>query len=239
VVETFCESESHTEKRGRVREHRKDDALRAKELEAVARLREGDVGGLEVLVRRYQVRAVRAAHLIVGDPALAQDVVQDAFVRAYEHIGRFDPERSFEPWFMRIVINGSITAASRKRRRVHREVPLETAGTRGAVEAADREPSPHELAERAELRKRVLEVLDGLPPAQRAVVVQRYYLGMSEAEMSGGGSSPPGTIKWRLHAARKKLSEILHPPSFSAAGAQANVVVHNNRPKKEDHDERA
>jgi RNA polymerase sigma-70 factor, ECF subfamily len=239
VVETFCADESHTEKRGRVREHRKDVAHRAKELEAVARMKEGDVGGLEVLVRRYQVRAVHAAYLIVGDPTLAQDVVQDAFVRAYEQIGRFDPERCFEPWFMRMVVNGSLTAASRRRRRVHREVPLESAGTGGTVEAADREPGPHELAERTDLRKRVLEALDGLPPAQRAVVVQRYYLGMSETEMSGGGKSPPGTIKWRLHAARKKLSEILHPPSFAAAGAPANVVAHNARRNQENHDERA
>jgi RNA polymerase sigma-70 factor (ECF subfamily) len=221
-----------------VREHRKDDH-RAKELKAVARMREGDAGGLEVLVRRYQVRAVHAAHLIVGDPALAQDVVQDAFVRAYEQIGRFDPERPFEPWFMRIVVNGSLTAASRRRRRVRREVSLETTGAEGSVEAADREPGPQEMAERADLRERVLAALNGLPPGQRAVVVQRYYLGMSEAEMSESGSSPPGTIKWRLNAARGKLSGILRRSSFAAAGASANIVAHNDRPTKKDHDERA
>ncbi len=223
-------------------EHRKD--ARTKELEAVARMREGDVGGLEVLVRRYQGRALRAAHLIVGDSTLAQDVVQDAFVRAYEQIGRFDAGRPFEPWFMRIVVNGSITAASRGRRRVHREVPLETVGVGEAVEAADREPGPHEIAERADLRKRVLEALDGLPPAQRAAVVQRYYLGMSEAEMAGGGSSPPGTIKWRLHAARKRLSELLRPPA-PLAEVPAGLVepdasaTHNVASAKEDRDDRA
>jgi RNA polymerase sigma-70 factor (ECF subfamily) len=221
-----------------VRGHRKDDH-RAEEQEAVGRMREGNVGGLEVLVRRYQGRAVRAAHLIVGDATLAQDVVQDAFVRAYEQIGRFDPERPFEPWFMRIVVNGSITAASRGRRRVRREVPIETTGAGGSAEAADREPGPQEMAERADLRKRVLEALEGLSPSQRAVIVQRYYLGMSEAEMSESGSSPPGTIKWRLNAARRRLSGILRRSSFAAAGASSNVVVHNDRPTKRDHDERA
>ena len=94
----------------------------------MTRMREGDVGGLEVLVRRYQMRTVNAAHRIVGDRALAQDVVQEAFVRAYERIGRLDQDRPFEPRVMRLVTNGSITAASRGRRRVHREVPLESAG---------------------------------------------------------------------------------------------------------------
>jgi DNA-directed RNA polymerase specialized sigma24 family protein len=95
------------------------------------------------------------------------------------------------------------------------------------------------MAERAELRKQVLEALEGLPPAQRAVVVQRYYLGLSEAEMSESGSSPRGTIKWRLNAARRKLSGMLRRSSFSAAGASANIVAHNDRPTKKDHDERA
>lgn len=223
-------------------EHRKDG--RVEDLDAVTRMRKGDVGGLEVLVRRYQARALRAAHLIVGDPALAQDVVQDAFVRAYERIERFDTGRPFEPWFMKIVVNGSVTAASRGRRRVYRELPLENAGTGRPVEVTEREPGPHEMAERADLRKRVLEALDGLPPAQRAVVVQRYYLGMSEAEMAEGGSSPTGTIKWRLHAARKRLSDLLRPPA-PLAEVPAGLVeldtsaTHNAASAKEDRDERA
>jgi DNA-directed RNA polymerase specialized sigma24 family protein len=55
----------------------------------------------------------------------------------------------------------------------------------------------------------VWAALEKLPPAQRAAVVQRYYLGMSEAEMSEGGGSPPGTIKSRLYAARRRLSKLL------------------------------
>jgi RNA polymerase sigma-70 factor, ECF subfamily len=64
-----------------------------------------------------------------------------------------------------------------------------------------------------------------LPPAQRAAVIQRYYLGMSEAEMAGGGGSPPGTIKRRPHAARRKLSKLLRPqfreaPALSRDGTE-------------------
>ena len=67
------------------------------EAEAIARLKQGDVGGLEALVRGHQVQAVRTAYLITRDRALAEDVVQAAFVRAYERVGQFDSERPFDP----------------------------------------------------------------------------------------------------------------------------------------------
>lgn len=225
-----------------MREHRRGD--RTEEREAVARMKSGDVGGLEVLVRRHQERALRAAHLIVGDSALAEDVVQDAFVRAYEKIGGFDFERPFGPWFMRIVVNGSATAASRGRRRFRKETTLEVEGTdtrhsRDLREPVDRDPGPPELAEREDLRRRVIEAIDVLPPAQRASLVQRYYLGMSEADMARDAGAPPGTVKWRLHAARKKLSEILRPPFLTAETPSAPAGAGDIHPNWEFPDERA
>ncbi len=203
-----------------MKKHRLD--ARADELEAVARLREGDVSGLETLVRRHQVRALRAAHLIVGDPGLAQDVVQDAFLRAYDRISSFDTARPFAPWFMRLVVNGSLDAASRGRRREAREAPLAAGADGTALDPSDLDPGPDALAEEADLRLGVLESLQELPPNLRAMVVQRYYLGLSEAEMAREGGIPTGTVKWRLHAARKRLSRILRPrPSAAAIGALA------------------
>ncbi len=73
------------------------------EQEAIARLKRGDVGGLEALVHKYQVKAVRTAYLVVRDRALAEDIVQAAFLRAYERIGQFDAGRPFGPWFLRSV----------------------------------------------------------------------------------------------------------------------------------------
>lgn len=169
---------------------------------AIACLKRGDIGGLEVLVRRYQVQAARTAYLIVRDRALAEDIAQAAFVKAYEKIGRFDPERPFGPWFMRIIVNDAVKAASRR----ERTVPLETGGPEMMFSEAG-----FEIAEQFETRQRIWEALEKLPPAQRAVIVQKYYLGMSEAEMAESGASPPGTIKWRLHAARKRLAKSLRP----------------------------
>ena len=187
------------------------------EREAVERLKRGDVGGLEALVRRYHTRAVRAAYLIVRDRTLAEDVAQGAFVRAYEHIGGFDADRPFGPWFMKIVINGAIKVARGR----ERMIPLEEGEDHDILaRLADPGEGPHGLAEETETQRRVWEAMEKLPPAQRTAIVQRYYLGMSEAEMAEEGDAPQGTIKWRLHAARKSLSRLLRP-QFRAEAAPA------------------
>src|SRR5919112_5426938 len=133
------------------------------ERSAIERLKRGDIGGLEVLVRRYQVRAVQAAYLILRDRSLAEDVAQGAFVRAYEGIGRFDEERPFGPWFMRVVINDAVKAAHRR----GRTLPLE-GDDAPARWLMDPEAGPQELAEEAEVGRRVWAALERLPPTQRA-----------------------------------------------------------------------
>jgi len=75
----------------------------------------------------------------------------------------------------------------------------------------DPSPGPADLAEAAETRQAIWSALGKLPPAQRAVIVLRYYLGLSEAEMADELACPPGTVKWRLHAARERLRRLLRP----------------------------
>jgi RNA polymerase sigma-70 factor (ECF subfamily) len=185
------------------------------ERQAIARLQRGDIGGLELLVRRYQVRAVRAAYLIVRDRHLAEDTVQAAFIRAYERIHQFDPARPFGPWFLRSVVNDAIKAAGRR----ERLVPLESLvddreDTLGDL-LTDPDLGPEGLAEQGESREAIWAALGELSPAQRAVIVQRYYLDLSEAEMAGALDCPPGTVKWRLHAARTRLRLLLRPIQIS------------------------
>jgi RNA polymerase sigma-70 factor (ECF subfamily) len=185
------------------------------EREAVGRLKRGDAGGLEFLVRRHHARGVRAAYLILRDRALAEDVTQGAFVKAYERIGGFDAERPFGPWFARIVINDAVKVAKRRERTSSREV---ADAEDLLLRLAEPGSGPHEEAERTESRRRVWAALEQLPPTQRAAVVQRYYLGMTEAEMADDARSPAGTVKSRLHAARKGLAKLLRP-QFGADGA--------------------
>ena len=190
------------------------------EQEAIARLKRGDIGGLEALVRRYQVRAVRTAYLIIRNRALAEDIVQAAFLRAYERIGQFDAGRPFGPWFLRSVVNDALKAAARRERQVSLGASSEGEGASLADLLADPGPGPAGLLEAAETREAVWAALGELPPAQRAAIVLRYYLNLSEAEMADELACPPGTVKWRLHAARKRLRTLLRPlwPTASGSG---------------------
>ncbi len=168
--------------------------------DAIARLKQGDIGGLEHLVAGYQVEAVRVAYLITHDLALAEDVVQSSFLRLATRIQQFDSARPFTPWFLRCVVNDTLKAVARQRR----SVPLESFTLLASVA-----PGPDELASAAETNATIWATLGRLSADQRAAIVLRYYMGMSEAEMAASLDIPPGTVKWRLHAARERLRHIL------------------------------
>lgn len=176
---------------------------------AVSRLKNGDIRGLAALVEAHQVKAARAAYLIVRDPALAQDIVQAAFLRFYERIGRYDSTRPFAPYFMRMVVNDALAALRTRSRSTSLDVPD------GEISLEDVLPdpalTPDGALEAAELRGAVEAALEKLSPEQRAAVVLRYYLGLSEADMAASLDVPPGTVKWRLHAAKKQLRALLNP----------------------------
>jgi RNA polymerase sigma-70 factor (ECF subfamily) len=176
------------------------------EKQAIQRLKNGDIGGLEFLVARHQVKAVRAAYLITCDPGLAEDVVQDCFIHAFHAIRHFDSSRPFEPWFMRSVVNASVKMMQRSARQV--EVGDEADESVLAVLAA-RVESVESQVESLEVQKQIWDAMQRLSPRQRAVVVQRYFLEMSEKEMAEQSGAAVGTIKWLLNAARERLRSLL------------------------------
>ncbi|MCC6499512.1 MAG: RNA polymerase sigma factor [Anaerolineales bacterium] len=176
------------------------------EKQAIQRLKQGDIGGLEFLVARHQVRAVRTAYLITRDLGLAEDVAQDCFLQAYRSIRHFDGSRPFEPWFMRSVVNASVKTMQKSARQV--EVGDEADESMFA-ELAARVESVEERVESIEIQNKIWEAMRKLSPRQRAVVVQRYFLEMSEKEMADEAGAAAGTIKWLLHAARERLRTAL------------------------------
>jgi RNA polymerase sigma-70 factor (ECF subfamily) len=176
---------------------------------AIARLKKGDLDGMETLVKRHQVRAVSTAYLIVRDPKLAEDIVQEAFLRAAEKIAQFDESRPFGPWFLRSVINASTKAVRRQKRLI----PLD--GTRGEETSKvidwliDPDPRPEQIIETQETRQMIWKALGELTAEQRAAIVMRHFLDMSEAEMTEELDRPLTTIRWRLKTARNQLRKLL------------------------------
>jgi RNA polymerase sigma-70 factor (ECF subfamily) len=198
------------------------------EREAIERLRRGDVAGLEFLVNAYQLRAVRAAYLITRDRHLAEDVAQGAFVKVFRRIGQFDIERPFAPWLLRIVTNDAVKAASRRERAVSLDsVPGDPSAALAEV-LPDPAPGPESAAEQAEARLAVWEAVGKLPPSQRAALVLRYYVGLSEAEMAERTGRAAGTVKWLLHAGRKRMRELLGP-AFGERPVTAREELDNDR----------
>lgn len=179
------------------------------EAQAIAELLGGDIRGLEVLVREYSQRARQVAYFVTRDRELAEDAVQDAFVRVYDRIASFDTTRPFAPWFLRIVANTAIDAA--RRQDLHRAAPIsrEDQGRSILESLPDHGVGPEASIERSELRNQVWDALGELPPKQRAAILMRHYLDMSEAEIAQQLEIPEGTVKSRLHTARERLKTLL------------------------------
>ena len=171
---------------------------------AIQRLKQGDMSGLETLVACYQAKSVRISFLITQDELAAEDVVQDTFIRITQRIRYFDDKRPFEPYLMQSVVYAALNTA----RHANKSVPLKD--NPSDVEAIlSRAASPETQAEAGQLTQEILTALSELSPRQRTVIVQRYYLGMSEKEMADALHSAPGTVKWLLNAARTRLRDLL------------------------------
>lgn len=173
---------------------------------AVQRLKHGDIGGLETLFARHQVRAVRTAFLILQDEAAAQDVVQETFLRIYQRIHQFEETQPFEPYLLKSVVHAALNVARRSTKLLRFDGDL--AEIEALLDGTDSPEAQIEASQRSEL---ILSALAKLSPRQRAVIVQRYYLEMSEQEMSASLHAAPGTVKWHLNSARARLRDLLRP----------------------------
>lgn len=176
------------------------------DIHAIRRLKSGDIGGLEILIARHQLKAVRTAFLITHDESAAEDVVQDAFICFFERVRYFDEQYTFRPYFMRSVVNAALNLVQKE----SRSLQFSGDDDESQLEALlARAVSVESQVEFSQLQDEMLGVLFKLSPRQRAVIVQRYYLEMNEKEMSENLEIAPGTVKWLLNAARGRLRSIL------------------------------
>lgn len=170
--------------------------------EAVRRARNGDPDAYEVLVARYTAPAHRLAYFLgAGDDA--EDVVQEAFVKAYRALPRYRPGAPFRPWLLRIVANETKnTVRSRKRRERLTLRALDVRPSDGDVRPSD---GADLHATDAERRQALLAGVRALAGKDREVIVCRYFLDLSEAETATALSLPVGTVKSRTSRALARL----------------------------------
>jgi RNA polymerase sigma-70 factor (ECF subfamily) len=168
--------------------------------------RSGKTEAFGVLVRRYQDRLFPTVLRLTGCADDAYDLLQEAFLRAYSKLSRFQGESSFYTWIYRIAVN--LALSSRRRRRpVFRLGDFHQGETDPACDKKDSDPSlPVERAERDQM---IQIALDALAPDHRAVVVMKEFDGLRYEEIGAILGVPVGTVRSRLHRARAELRERL------------------------------
>lgn len=179
-----------------MREPTREPATDAEETALVDRATRGDPAAFDALVRRHLPGALVAAERLLGDRADAEDLVQDAFLRALDRLPLLDPNRPFGPWFFTLLRNLGINQLRAKRVR-HTEPEL--------LDAASPDALPDEEMERAEVRERFDAALAVLTPRQREIVMLFEVEGWKGAEIAEHLGLTPENVRWHLHQAKKSL----------------------------------
>ena len=190
--------------------------------EAISRARQGDHDAFRVLVERYQQRAFRLALRVLRDEEAAHDAVQEAFLKVYASLARFEGRSSFYTWLYRVVLNLCLDLKRRDRSARHVEWNEEIAGGAGAEADTDETtdgapPSPHTALERAELREHMTAAIEELPDAARRTLLLREVDGLSYDEISRALDIPKGTVMSRLYYARRRVQKALIAAGLAAA----------------------
>ena len=169
---------------------------------------EGDPAAFGELVRRYQDRLYNTVYRLLDNADDAQDVVQDAFVNAYQSLDGFKGDSQFFTWLYRIAVN---TAISHKRKqRLTLSIDSGRNGERQVEPPDDSDASrPEHALERAEEERRVQQALNRLSAEHRAVLILKDMEGQKYETMADVLGVPIGTIRSRLHRARSELRELL------------------------------
>ena len=178
--------------------------------DVVARVRAGERSLFEIIMRRYNQRIYRAVRSITGNDGEAEDVMQDAYVRAYAHLDQFAGRASFATWLTRIAVHEALARRRHGKRFVDLDDVMPTLAFPGR--------GPEQRATDRELGATLLEAIDDLPPGFRTVFVLREAEGLSTAETAECLGIPPETVKTRLHRARSLLRHRLWARAGSLAG---------------------
>ena len=168
--------------------------------EAIQRCQDGERDAFRPLVEWHQDVVFGTAYHMTGNPALAEELAQEAFLAAWQGIRGFIRGRLFKPWLMRILVN-TVLAQGRKR-------SVETTPLAGA-EGGDEADQPAAVVEAQAERQRLQQAINGLTPEHRQVVVLRYFAELTVPEVARASGVQEGTVKSRLHRAHRALRQRL------------------------------
>jgi RNA polymerase sigma-70 factor (ECF subfamily) len=185
-----------------MREPPREPAPDADESSLVARAQRGDSAAFDALVRRHLPGALVAAERLLGDRSDAEDLVQDAFLRAMDRLPLLDPNRPFGPWFFTLLRNLGINQLRARKVRHTEPEPLD---------AASSDPLPDEAMVNTEVRTRFDAALAALTPRQREIVMLFEVEGWKGVEIAEHLGLTPENVRWHLHQAKKSLRVALAP----------------------------
>src|SRR3954469_3367951 len=213
-------------------------ATTSTDADLATRARRGDGSAFELIMRRHNRRLFRLARSLLRSDAEAEDVLQEAYVRAYARLGELAEPRALATWLARIVANEALGRGRSAARVVSLEEyraragRADTEGDGPAGEPASDRPDLERLAASSELRRLLEAAVDALPEEFRTVFVLREVEGLSTAETAAHLALRPETVKTRLHRARRLLQERLgerllplSPSLFEFQGRRCDRIV--------------
>ena len=178
----------------------------AEAAELVAKAKAGDSHAFDELVRRYRARVYSLALHLTGQASDADDITQDAFLKAYHKLSEFEGRSEFFTWIYRITLHRALNAKRDRKRR--RSVPIDDPRLVAAI-AVDSHGDPERAAQLRDQYRALLEAFDQLSPLLQTTVVLTSLQGLSYKEAAVVLETTEGTIAWRVHEARGKMQAYL------------------------------
>jgi RNA polymerase sigma-70 factor (ECF subfamily) len=193
-------------------ESRPASGVEQSDLELVKRAQRGERGAFDLLVLRYQHKVVKLVARLLRDPTEAEDVAQEAFVKAYRALASFRGDSAFYTWLYRIAVNTARNAmASRQRRPLDYEADLSESEQSAVASRMSHSDTPEATALSDEIHATVNRAVADLPEDLRTAIILREIEGLSYEEIAAAMDCPVGTVRSRIFRAREAIDRNLKP----------------------------
>jgi RNA polymerase sigma-70 factor (ECF subfamily) len=196
------------------------------DLVLVKRVQRGDKSAFDLLVRKYQHKVVKLVLRYVRNPAEAEDIAQEAFIKAYRALPQFRGDSAFYTWMYRIAINTAKNSlASRDRSPIAYDLDLNDPEESHSVQTKLQDPdTPEGMALTEEIRGIVNSAIEGLPEELKTAIVLRELDGLSYEEIAAAMECPVGTVRSRIFRAREAIDKRLREVFEGGLGRTEEMV---------------